>query len=247
MAALLSVPPPAPRQTHSRQKRKKRIASLAAGGRPPVGPPPGPPPSRDSPPAAALSSCLLLVRPPREIRRLLPPSRPASSWSPPRGISGPPHPPPPVPIAAGNASHVLRPPPHVLCRRVLRPPPRVRLRVPVSARCALAAPPPPPRGWASTPPWGRSATPRPERICSRPSPAACGAGGRPLTLAAQIVGTEWRRTGTYGWRKLRNITMWQIRTLIQRKISSSFTMLMHSIKDLVSGRTRSDISLAPRR
>jgi len=63
-----------------------------------------------------------------------------------------------------------------------------------------------------------------------------------------LQGTEWRRTGTYVWRKLSNIiTMWQIRTLIQRKISSSFTMLMHSIKDLVSGRTRSDISLAPRR
>ena len=53
--------------------------------------------------------------------------------------------------------------------------------------------------------------------------------------------------GTLAWWKLKNITMWQIRPLIQRKISSSFTMLMHSIKDLVSGRTgSSDISLAPR-
>jgi len=47
--------------------------------------------------------------------------------------------------------------------------------------------------------------------------------------------------------EIEEYTMWQIRPLIQRKISSSFTMLMHSIKDLVSGRTgSSDISLAPR-
>ena len=47
--------------------------------------------------------------------------------------------------------------------------------------------------------------------------------------------------------EIEEYTMWQIRPLIQRKISSSFTMFMHSIKDLVSGRTgSSDISLAPR-
>jgi len=80
----------------------------------------------------------------RESRHRRPPSCRASYWSaplarlaascrppvgpppgpPPLCISRPPHPPPPIPVAAANASHVLRPPAHVLYRRVLRPPPR---------------------------------------------------------------------------------------------------------------------------
>ena len=47
--------------------------------------------------------------------------------------------------------------------------------------------------------------------------------------------------------EIEEYTMWQIRPLIQRKISSSFTMFMHSIKDLVSGRIGSGTSLVPRR